>query len=152
MKNICVNNGENSTRRFVPLTTAAIAVSTLLFSLSSSAGAWVGAKGDGYVKLGFATYEANSYHGNNPTFIDFESTSTSLYAEYGLGNKFALFGSLLNQSYDQRDTVEGTSSASGFGDTEIGIRYQWQANPFVLSTSFLVKTPFLYDADDGLYP
>ena len=150
MKNLLVSHNKIAARRFIPFTGAAVAVSAMLFSLSSSAGAWVGAKGDGYVKLGFATYKAENYHGINPTFIDFESTSTSLYAEYGLGNKLALYGSLLNQSYDQRDTVAGKSSASGFSDTEIGIRYQWQANPFVVSTSFLIKTPFLYDAEDGL--
>jgi hypothetical protein len=122
----------------------------MLFSLNSNAGAWVGEKGSAYTKLGFSTYSADDYHGSNPTFIDFESSAVSLYAEYGLGHNFAIYGSLLNQSYDQRDTELGETSASGFGDTEIGIRYQWQADPFVLSTSFLVKTPFLYDADDGL--
>jgi len=122
----------------------------MLLSFNSNAGAWVGAEGTGYAKLGFATYSANDYLGTNSTFVDFESKSASLYAEYGLGNQFALYGSILNQSYDQEDTASGKTSASGFGDTEIGIRYQWQANPFVVSTSFLVKTPFLYDADDGL--
>lgn len=128
----------------------AIILSAMLFSINSNAGAWVGEKGTGYTKLGFSTYSADDYHGSNPTFVDFDSTSASIYAEYGLGNNFAIYGSTLNQSYDQRDTATGKSSASGFGDTEIGIRYQWQANPFVVSTSFLVKTPFLYDEDDGL--
>lgn len=132
------------------LLTTGLAVSATLFSLNASAGAWVAQEGAGYTKLGFATYKADDYHGSNPTFVDFESNSVSLYAEYGLGNQFSLYGSLLNQSYDQRDTESGKSSASGFGDTEIGIKYQWQANPFVVSTSFLIKTPFLYDADDGL--
>lgn len=150
MNNIFVNNRHISKCNYLLIATTAIAASAMLFSLSSNAGAWVGSKGTGYTKLGFSTYTAEDYYGNNPTFIDFDSTSTSLYAEYGLGNKFAVYGSLLNQSYDQRDTVLGKNSASGFGDTEIGIRYQWQANPFVVSTSFLVKTPFLYDAEDGL--
>lgn len=132
------------------LTSTAIATGALLFAMQANAGAWVGEKGTGYAKLGFATYKATDYHGSNPSFIDFESNSVSLYAEYGLGNDFSIFGSLLNQSYDQRDTITGNTSASGFGDTEIGLKYQWQANPFVLSTSFLVKTPALYDAEDGL--
>lgn len=150
MNNTFVNNSNASKRNFPLLVTAVVTASAMLFSLSSNAGAWVGEKGAGYAKLGFATYTAEDYHGLNPTLIDFKSTSASLYGEYGLGNNFALFGSLLNQSYDQRDTESGTNSASGFGDTEIGVRYQWQANPFVVSTSFLVKTPFLYDGDDGL--
>jgi len=147
MKNLIINNSKNSARRF---TVAAIAVSAMLCSFNSSAGAWVGEKGTGYVKLGFSTYSADETHNGSPTFVDFESTSGSIYAEYGLGNKFAIYGSVLNQSYDQDDSATGKTSASGFGDTEIGIRYQWQANPFVLSTSFLVKSPFLYDAEDGL--
>ena len=147
MKNLIINNGKNSLHRLIPL---ALSVSAMIFSFNSSAGAWVGEKSTGYAKLGFATYSADDFLGTNPTFVDFESQSASLYAEYGLGNKFALYGSLLNQSYDQEDTELGKTSASGFSDTEIGIKYQWQANPFVVSTSFLVKTPFLYDAEDGL--
>jgi hypothetical protein len=150
MKNILINNRNVIASNTRPLTVTAIALSMMLFSLNSSAGAWVGAKGTGYTKLGFATYKAEDYHGTNPTLIDFNSTSTSLYAEYGLGNKFAIYGSLLNQSYDQRDTELGKTSASGFGDVEVGVRYQWQADPLVISTSFLVKTPFLYDDGDGL--
>lgn len=150
MKKLFVNDMAIPQRRLCTVTMSVVAMSAMLFSLNATAGAWVGEKGAGYTKLGFSTYKAEDYHGKNPTFIDFESTSTSLYAEYGLGNKFALYGSLLNQSYDQRDSVAGKSSASGFSDTEIGVRYQWQANPFVVSTSFLIKTPFLYDEGDGL--
>ena len=132
------------------LSISALTLSLLAFSMNASAGAWVSAKGTGYTKLGYASYNADTYRGNNPSFIDFEGKNTSLYAEYGLGNNFAVYGSLLHQSYDQEDAITGKSGASGFGDTEIGIRYQWQANPFVLSTSFLIKTPFLYDKEDGL--
>jgi len=150
MKNLKVNNLSACGSHVVPCLASVVAVSAMLFSFNANAGAWVGEEGTGYTKLGFSSYKAEDYHGANPSFVDFESTSTSLYVEYGLGNDFAIYGSLLNQSYDQRDTIAGTSSASGFSDTEIGIRYQWQANPFVVSTSFLIKTPFLYDAGDGL--
>jgi hypothetical protein len=150
MKKQCENGNNVSTGRLSTLTRSAMVLTTMLFSLNSNAGAWVGEKGSAYAKLGFSTYSADDYHGSNPTFIDFDSNAVSLYAEYGLGNNFAVYGSLLNQSYDQRDTVLGEASASGFGDTEIGIRYQWQADPFVLSTSFLVKTPILYGSEDGL--
>ncbi|MCL1077734.1 hypothetical protein D5R81_07065 [Parashewanella spongiae] len=133
-----------------PIKTTLAALSLMFVSANSMAGAWVGEKGTGYTKIGFSTYEANGYRGNNPSFDNFESNSISFYGEYGLGNSFSLFGSLLHQSYDQVDTVLGKSSSSGLGDVELGLRYQWQADPFVLSTSFLVKSPFLYDADDGL--
>ena len=132
------------------LSVSTAVLSVLVLSTSALAGAWVGEKGSGYLKLGYANFTSDTYRGNNPTFEEFEGNNTSLYGEYGLGNNFALYGSLLHQSYDQDDTITGRNSASGFADTEIGIRYQWQADPFVLSTSFLVKTPFLYDEDDGL--
>lgn len=146
-----IKNTQSKLSHTLKLLTVSTAVfSVLALSTNASAGAWVGTKGSGYVKLGYANFTSDTYRGNNPTFEDFEGNNTSLYAEYGLGNNFALYGSLLHQSYDQEDSVTGASSASGFADTEIGIRYQWQADPFVLSTSFLVKTPFLYDEDDGL--
>ncbi|RYV04059.1 hypothetical protein SOPP22_01235 [Shewanella sp. OPT22] len=122
----------------------------MLAATNASAGAWVGEKGSGYAKLGYATYEADSYRGNNPSFQNFESDSVSFYGEYGLGNSFSLYGSQIYQSYDQLDSVLGESSATGFGDTELGLKYQWQAEPFVLSTSFLVKAPLFYKAEDGL--
>lgn len=146
-----IKNTQSKLSHTLKLLTVSTAVfSVLALSTNASAGAWVGTKGSGYVKLGYANFTSDTYRGNNPTFEDFEGNNTSLYAEYGLGNNFALYGSLLHQSYDQEDSVTGASGASGFADTEIGIRYQWQADPFVLSTSFLVKTPFLYDEDDGL--
>ena len=134
----------------MPLKTLFASVPLMFASVNATAGAWVGEEGTGYAKLGYSTYEANDYRGNNPTFENFESNSVSFYGEYGLGKSFAIYGSLLHQSYDQTDSALGESSASGLGDTELGLRYQWQADPFVLSTSFLVKTPFLYDAEDGL--
>ncbi|WP_133407150.1 hypothetical protein [Parashewanella tropica] len=117
---------------------------------NASAGAWVAEKGSGYAKLGYASYDADKYKGNNPTFESFKSDNVSFYGEYGLGNNLALYGSQLFQSYDQSDSKDGKSSASGLSDTELGIKYQWQANPFVLSTSFLVKAPLFYKAEDGL--
>ena len=122
----------------------------LFAATHASAGAWVGEKGSGYAKIGYATYEADKYHGDNPSFQNFESDSVSFYGEYGLGNNFSLYGSQIYQSYDQLDSVLGETSATGFGDTELGLKYQWQADPFVLSTSFLVKAPLFYKAEDGL--
>lgn len=149
-KSTLITNISQLKRSLLPSSFYILALSSALFSINSSAGAWVGEKGTGYTKLGYAYFDSDSYRGNNPTFKSFKGKNTSLYAEYGLGNNFAVYGSLLHQSYEQVDTIEGKSSASGFADTELGIRYQWQAKPFVLSTSFLIKTPFLYDKEDGL--
>jgi hypothetical protein len=130
-----------------------IVLSTLLISANSSAGAWVGEKGSGYLKLGYADYTADKMRPTDEDLIEFNGQNTSLYFEHGLGNNFSIYGSLLHQSIDQTQLVNGiaeTQSNSGFGDTEVGVKYQWQANPFVVSTSFLVKLPYLYDEDDAL--
>ncbi|RLV61151.1 hypothetical protein D5018_03385 [Parashewanella curva] len=132
------------------LKTLLITAPFLLAATNASAGAWVAEKGAGYAKLGYAGYDADKYKGNNPTFESFKSDNVSFYGEYGLGNNFALYGSQLFQSYDQSDSKTGQNSASGLSDTELGIKYQWQANPFVFSTSFLVKAPLFYKAEDGL--
>ncbi len=151
MKSNLTKKKNQFNKTLMTLSCSTLAFSMVLISVNSSAGAWVGKKGSGYIKLGFADYSSDRLLGrDDPTFIDFQGQNTSLYAEYGLGNNFSVYGSLLYQDYDQDDEITGITSANGFGDTEIGIRYQWQAEPFVLSTSFLVKTPFLYDAEDGL--
>lgn len=143
-------NYKSEVKAFNKISFSAVALTLAISSSSALAGAWVGEKGSGYVKLGYTDFSSTTYRGVNPSFERFEGQNTSLYVEHGLGNNFALYGSALYQSYQQDDAITGRSEASGFGDTEIGIRYQWQADPFVLSTSFLVKTPFLYDEDDGL--
>lgn len=132
------------------LSISLLAASVAMISANASAGAWVPEKGNGYIKLGYADFTSTGFRGNNPNFESFDGENTSLYVEHGLGNKFAVFGSLLYQSYEQSDTELGLTSASGFGDAEIGVRYNWVDEPFVLSTSLLLKTPFLYDEDDGL--
>jgi hypothetical protein len=147
------NNQKIRSKVFNKVSFSMVVLSIAITSLSSTsalAGAWVGEKGSGYAKLGYTDFSSTTYRGNNPSFERFEGQNTSLYLEHGLGNNFALYGSTLYQSYEQDDAITGRSTASGFSDVEVGLRYQWQADPFVLSTSFLVKTPFLYDEDDGL--
>lgn len=141
--------------------TVSIALSSTMIAMPSYAGAWVGDKGAGYLKLGYADYNADKMRPSNADLVEFNGENTSLYFEHGLGNNFAVYGSLLHQSIDQTKWIDhdnnastakilDTQSNSGFGDTEVGIKYQWQANPFVVSTSFLVKLPSLYDEDDAL--
>ena len=121
-----------------------------LYSGLGHAGAWVPEKGQGYSKLGAQTFNADNFFGTNNDFQEFDSDNVSYYGEYGFGNNTAIYGSVLYQDISQTDANNNTTSNSGIGDVEIGVRYQWQANPFVLSTSFLVKLPYLYDEDDAL--
>lgn len=120
------------------------------FSTVVIAGAWVPEKGSGYGKLGIQEYKADSYFGGNTSFEKFTGTNISYYGEYGLGANTAIYGTLLHQDIEQTMSDGQQTSSSGFGDLELGLRYQWQAEPFVLSTSFLVKLPSLYDEDDDL--
>ena len=124
-----------------------------LASQQALAGAWVPKKGEAYYKIGYADYDSSDFFGDAPVDVNFSGTNTSFYGEYGLGNNWAIYGSLLHQDIEQTPVNPldgGRTASSGFGDTELGVRYQWQAEPFVLSTSFLVKLPSLYNENDVL--
>ncbi len=63
-----------------------------------------------------------------------------------------MFGSVLYQSIEQSYFVgsdgqkqEEISENSGLGDAELGLKYQWFSDSYVLSSSLLVKLPCLYD-------
>ncbi|MEM0911779.1 MAG: hypothetical protein AAGJ37_12425 [Pseudomonadota bacterium] len=114
------------------------------------AGAWVADKGDGYSKFSYNYYNADTFDGSNTDFGEFTSESYTFYGEYGLGNNLALFGSLSYQDLEQSDADGNFTFGNDFSDLELGVRYQWQAEPFVLSTSLLVKLPYLYDEDAEL--
>jgi hypothetical protein len=128
----------------------ALLASAAFFTSSATAGAWVGAEGQGYNKVAYSYYKADEFRGDNEDFSEFIGQNTSYYGEYGLGNNFAIYGQLLYQDLKQTNTQGIIETNSGFGDTELGLRYQWQAQPFVLSTSLLVKVPYLYDETDEL--
>ncbi len=123
---------------------------TLMCATQAHAGAWVPEKGNGYSKVGFQDYSADDFFGTNDDFDEFNGTNISYYGEHGLGNNLAVYGSVLYSDIDQSSLTEEPTSSSGFADVEIGLRYQWISDPFVLSTSLLVKLPYLYDEDDAL--
>ena len=125
-------------------------ISSLASATNAYAGAWVADKGRGYTKLGISDYSATEFFGEQPDFGEFEGTSVSFYGEYGLGSNWGIFTSALYQDIEQTTASGQTTSNSGLGDLDIGLKYQWQAKPFVLSTSFSVKLPNLYDEDDEL--
>lgn len=143
----CATKGK-STIKYICL------IATTIFSSGlyqeAVAGAWVPSKGEGYGKLGVQNYSADSYFGDNADFDEFKGQSVSYYGELGLGSDLALYGSLLYQDIEQTMVSGESASGKGLADTELGLRYQWQVDPFVLSTSLLVKLPYLYDENDDL--
>jgi len=129
---------------------ATIILASALFSTQASAGAWVAEKGKGYTKVGISDYSATEFFGEQPDLGEFEGSSVSFYGEYGLGSNWGIYTSVLYQDIEQTNASGESTSNSGLGDLDIGLKYQWQADPFVLSTSFAVKLPNLYDEDDEL--
>lgn len=150
MSLICQAKRTTTTHSFRKLFIAASTIAAFSFSQSSFAGAWVADKNSGYGKLSLNTYSADEFEGDSPTFGEFNSSNVTYYGEYGLGSNFALYGSFTYQKLEQSDNLGTETTSNGLGDTEIGVRYQWQAEPFVLSTSLLVKLPYLYDENDEL--
>jgi len=126
------------------------ALLTLLLSTQAHAGAWVLDKGKGYTKVGITDYSADEFFGDNPDLGEFEGQSISFYGELGLGNNWGVYVSTLYQDIEQTDASGASLQNDGFSDFEVGVKYQWQLEPFVLSTSFAAKLPYLYDEDDAL--
>jgi len=123
---------------------------TLMFTSQAHAGAWVLDKGKSYTKVGVSDYSADEFFGDQADLGEFEGTSVSYYGEFGLGNNWGLFTSLLYQDIRQTNAAGEAIENDGLSDLDIGIKYQWQAKPFVVSTQFLAKLPYLYDEDDAL--
>lgn len=122
----------------------------IIFSHAAMSGAWVPQVGSGYSKIALSEYNADDFFGDDSMSADFSGQNLSYYGEYGFAENFAVYGTLLYQNIEQVIGENDKTKSTGFGDTELGIRYQWQAQPFVLSTSFLVKLPYFYDEEDSL--
>ncbi len=114
------------------------------------AGAWVPEVGSGYTKYAVSNYEATEFFGENTAAVEFSGRNYSFYGEYGFASNLAVYGTVLYQQLEQMDREGVTTESSGLGDVELGVRYQWLSDPFVLSTSLLTKLPYLYDEKDEL--
>lgn len=119
-------------------------------SQSAMAGAWTAAEGSGYNKYAVSSYEATDFYGDNEDFNEFKGNNYSIYAEHGLRDDVTLFGTLLYQKLEQTNAANVKTDGSGFSDIELGIRKRLIDGPTVVSTSFLVKLPYLYDKHDEL--
>lgn len=114
------------------------------------AGAWVPEVGSGYNKLAFSDFEATNFFGSNESFNEFEGQNTSLYIEQGIAKNLAVTLNTLYQEIEQIDSDDFRTSNTGFGDLEVGFRYNLVNGPYVLSTALTFKLPNLYNENDEL--
>lgn len=122
-------------------------------------------QGSVYVKLSqnrYFTVDTFDNHGQsrrNNEGSTFKDKNTTLYVEYGLLNNLTLFGSLpyKNLTSHYRFLEDGIKKGRrttyhGFGDIELGLKYNIINKPIVLSVHFLTKLAWLYDGDEELVP
>lgn len=129
---------------------AASLISFAAISQSALAGAWTAAEGGGYNKLAVSGYEATDFYGDSEGFDEFKGDNYSLYFEHGIRDDITLFGTLLYQDLEQTSSAGLTTNNDGFSDIEVGLRKRLIDGPTIVSTSFLVKVPYLYDKNDEL--
>lgn len=132
----------------VQLKLSALSLSAAL-SIPCYAGAWVPEQGRGYSKSAAQYFRAKDFFGQ-ADLNEFVGINVSQYGELGIGNHWAIFGQALYQDLRQTNLTNETTRSSGLGDVEIGAKYQWQAEPFVLSTSLIVKLPYFYNEQAAL--
>lgn len=114
-------------------------ISTLLFILNAftvfGGGGWVQKKGEGYFKLNQSSIVASSFFdtkGNTLDITTFRLYTSSLYAEYGISNRFTLstympfyVRNVLNEEVSANTgAVIGEGDAyGGFGDMNLAVDY-----------------------------
>ncbi|MGF1606590.1 MAG: hypothetical protein ACFB22_09655 [Rhodothalassiaceae bacterium] len=114
------------------------------------AGAWTLPKGAGYNKAALNLFFSDDTFGPAaPGFERFSDINVNYYGEYGLQDNLTLIGQLLlrrsTTTFDGDQTVN-----AGAGDFDLGLRYNFLNDGFVLSGQFLFKGPYLYDEDAAL--
>jgi len=121
-------------------------------SLQLTAGGWLQKKDEGFFKLNQSIIHGNQFFNGAGEQTDIITTGvyqTSLYAEYGISNKFNLIGYL---PFISRLTLNDVAFASGrfqegdeftsVGDVQLGIKYGIrQHKSLVISASLLLGLP-----------
>lgn len=131
-------------------------LSIFLFTVASFAiagGGWTYKKGAGYFKIDQSVISANRFFAPNGDVVDITTISlytTSLYAEYGLTDKWTAIAyvpffvrSTLNEvRFRQSGNVQPGDEVNAFGDTNIGLKYGFfQDKPIVVATSLTFGLP-----------
>lgn len=94
----------------------------LVNELTAQSG-WVKKKNDLYAQVNYIGFQSDNYFsifGDQVTTAKFKQNTVGLYAEYGLGKRFALE---YNHVLYRWNSVETTETVSGFGDLFVGVKY-----------------------------
>ena len=129
---------------------ACLAVSCFVIPSTAYAGAWPANEGESYQRLSFNFFETDERFGDElPEFENFQDFNLTYYSEWGIDEDVTLIVSVPYK--DLENTSAGvTTSNSGFGDVDLGAKYNLSDGPFVVSVQALTKLPFLYSENADL--
>ena len=131
--------------------TQTLSVVALLTAIptAASAGAWTAKQGDTYLKGAVNFFETSSRFGPEDGFENFRNTNFNVYFEHGLKDDLTFFAT--GAFSDLENTSDGqTTSGSGIGDIDVGLRYRLIDGPVIGSVQGLFKAPYLYSDDSEL--
>ena len=131
--------------------TQTLSVIALLTAIptAASAGAWTAKQGDTYLKGAVNFFETSSRFGPEDGFENFRNTNFNVYFEHGLKDDLTFFAT--GAFSDLENTSDGqTTSGSGIGDIDVGLRYRLIDGPVIVSVQGLFKAPYLYSDDSEL--
>ncbi|MGQ0798625.1 MAG: hypothetical protein ACT4NL_00730 [Pseudomarimonas sp.] len=116
-------------------------------SSPAQAGAWTQPQGNTYQKLAYNYFSSERTFGAPGVgFERFTDNNVTYYGEVGLRPNLTLFGSLPFKQLSSN--VDGESfDSNDLGDVDLGLRYNLVNADYQLSTSLLVKLPYLYNED-----
>jgi hypothetical protein len=132
-----------------------------LFMNNDALAAWTQAKGHSYNQLTFSYYTTSELYSTveheNTDVIEkvgsakFRSRDVSYYGEYGITDTVTVFTSFAWKMPESDDTEQyaDENGPSGFGDIDLGLRYNLSPNLFgtgiLMSVQGTVKIPEAYD-------
>ena len=131
--------------------TQTLSVVALLTAIPTAAlaGAWTAKQGDTYLKGAVNFFETSSRFGPEDGFENFRNTNFNVYFEHGLKDDLTFFAT--GAFSDLENTSDGqTTSGSGIGDIDVGLRYRLIDGPVIVSVQGLFKAPYLYSDDSEL--
>jgi len=137
-----------------------IAVKSLIVAgafapVSAIAGPWTLPAGDTYNKPAINYFSGDSVFGTDqPELEQFEDFNFTFYNETGITDDLSFIVSVPIKEISRSDRDGAgrvtTSSTSGVGDIEVGLRYNLSKGPVVVAVQGLFKAPYAYEANDPL--